>query len=231
MSTKDLDQQLWQQWHKTGNPQDASNFVNQMKPLVKNDIYRNSRNAPYALVDAHATNLILEAGKNYKPNHGTTIGTYVKSYMPKLIQRNSEWRTPMRIPETRAYKYSTFNNAQEELKSKLGRDPTIAELSDYLRWSSAEVKRFIRESAQEFTDDRPFASNYNPKPSLEEDKIEYIYHDLGINEKRLFEYTTGYGGRPKLSDTEIMKRMGWNRNQLSYEKKKLVDKIDKDLEL
>lgn len=227
MPIKDEDIALWKKWKKSKSPQDASELVNHLLPLVKNDIYRNSKNMPYPVVEAYGKDLILQACGKYDEKSGVSLSTFVKSYMIKLTQMNADWRSPIRIPENRSYKYNTFKTNYDELSDKLERDPTISEIADNIKWSQAEVKRFMNEIRGEFTEDRPFMNNSQPKQSYEDEMIDFIYHDLSSQEKLLFEYTTGYGGKPKLSNDQIKKRMNWNQNQLSYEKKKLVDKIDR----
>jgi len=224
---QDEDIRLWKQWKKTKSPQDASALVNQMMPLVRNDISRYHNNMNPVVVEAHAKDLILQAAENYDPNKGVAFSTFVKSYMVKMNQRSDGWVTPMKIPDHRRNKYNTFKNSYEDLAEKNNREPTIEELADDLRWSQAEVKRFLSEIREGYSEDRPFMSTYIPNQSAEEEIIDYIYHDLSPREKLLLEYTTGYGGKPKLSNKEIMKRMNLNQNQLSYERKKLADKIEK----
>lgn len=230
MPIKEDDITLWKKWKKDKTPSNAADLVNQLLPLVKSDIQRHSRNIPYAIAEAHAKDLILQAAENYNPNSGASLSTFVKSYMVKLNQRSAAWRTPMKIPEHRSYKYNNFKQSFEHLAENLNREPTVAELADHLKWSQAEVQRFLKEIRGEFTEDRPFISTYNPKQSSEEEMIDFIYHDLTSREKLLLEYTTGYGGKPKLSNPEIMKRMNINQNQLSYERRKLSDKIERMLQ-
>ena len=44
-------------------------------------------------------------------------------------------------------------------------------------------------------------------------------------EKVLFEYTTGFNGKPKLSNPEIMRKMNLTQAQLSYKKTLLTRKL------
>lgn len=226
MSTREQDLELWKQWKRTKSRQDASRLVNNFMPLVRRDISRYYSNQAPSVVDATAKKLILEAAESYNPTMGVALSTHVRNYMKKMNQESDAWRSPIKIPENRKYKHGTFMQANQDLQESLGREPTISELSDKLSWSQAEVKRMLLEIRGEYSEDRPFVSTYNPSQSLEEEMLDYIYYDLTSKEKLLLEYTTGYGGKPKLSNPEIMKRMNWNQNQLSYERRKLADKIE-----
>ena len=223
--SKEKDLELWKKWRKTPTQDNASLLVNQLLPLVKRDVYKYSANIPYSIVEGQAKILILEACKNYNPSTGVALSTFVSSYMIKLSQHNEAWRSPIKIPANRAGKYHVFKNTIEELQHSLGREPTVHEIADELKWSKAEVQRFLKEIRQEFSDDRPFISNYHQSQSQEEEMIDFIYHDLTDKEKILFERTTGYGGKVKLNNDQLCKLLNINQNQLSYEKKKLTDKI------
>ena len=226
MPAREDDITLYKQWKKHPTNENASLLVNQLLPLVKQDVYRYSSNIPYAIVEARAKILILQAAQNYDPKYNVALGTFVKSYMVKLNQFSDEWRSPIKIPAHRAAKYDTFKTSFEQLSNVLNREPNVSELADHLKWSQAEVTRFTKEIRKEFTDDRPFMSNYEPRKSVEEDMIEFVYHDLSPTEKILFEFTTGYGGKPIIKNPEIMVKLKWDQNKLSYEKKKLADKIE-----
>ena len=223
---KEQDVLLWKKWKKDPSKENASIMVNHLLPLVKEEVFRYSNNMPYNVVEAHAKGLILQACQNFDPKQGAELSTFIRSYMIKLNQLNEAWRSPIKIPAHRAYKYNTFKNTFETLAQGLDRDPNIHELADELSWSKAEVERFMKEIRREFTDDRPFMTSYNPKQSLEKEIIDFIYHDLTAQEKILFEYTTGYGGKPVLDNTALGKRLGMSSNQLSYEKRKLIDKVN-----
>jgi len=227
MAVKEDDIVLWKRWKRNKSPENTSALVNQLLPLVKRDAYRYSSNIPYAIAEAHAIGLIIQACEAYNLNSGVALATFVKSYMIKLTQMGDAWRSPIRIPANRAYKFNMFKNTVETLGTNLGREPTIDELADELKWSKAEVTRFIKELRKEFSDDRPFMTSYNPNKSKEEEMIDFIYHDLTAREKILFERTTGYGGKDKVSNPKLAKILKINQNQLSYEKRKLVDKIER----
>jgi DNA-directed RNA polymerase specialized sigma subunit len=229
MPIRDEDITLWKQWKKNKNPQTTSALVNQLLPLVKNDVVRYANNIPYPVAEAHAKDLIIDACTNYNPNQGVALSTFVKSYMPKMNQVSQAWLGTIKIPSHRRDKYSTFKNSYETLSNSLRRDPSTSELADHLGWSQSEVARFLKEIRSEFTEDRPVYSDYKVHSSKEEEMIDFIYHDLSSEEKILFEFRTGYGGKPKLSNEKIMKRLGMNQNQLSYKLKKLEQKIEEML--
>jgi DNA-directed RNA polymerase specialized sigma subunit len=227
ISEKDKDLSAYNAWKKYKSKENANKLVEQLLPLVRNDIYRYSNNVPYAIVEANAKMLILQAVEHYDSKSNASLATFVKSYMIKLNQLNEGWRSPITIPSNRAPKYGPLRNAVESLSSSMGREPTTQEIADYTSWPRKEVERLLKEIRSEYTDDRPFATDYNPKVSQEEDMIDFIYHDLSPQEKLLLERTTGYGGKKKLTNPELMKTLGMTQNQLSYAKKQLADKVER----
>ncbi len=39
-------------------------------------------------------------------------------------------------------------------------------------------------------------------------RIDFVYNDLSPRDKKIFEWTTGYGGAPKMPKVEIAERLG-----------------------
>ena len=60
--------------------------------------------------------------------------------------------------------------------------------------------------------------------------VEYIYHDLSPEEKIIFEHSTGYSGKPILSNPELRDKLDMTQGQLSYRKRKLREKIKEQMD-
>ena len=123
--------------------------------------------------------------------------------------------------------FHTVNIAKEDFRANEGRDPTDEELGDALKWSPKKVQQFQsqfgRSELVESIDtpgDLFIASTHDPR-------IVYVVMGLSPRQKEIFQYTVGYGGHKRLSNTEIMNKLGISQGILSYEKTKLKEAFDK----
>jgi DNA-directed RNA polymerase sigma subunit (sigma70/sigma32) len=55
--------------------------------------------------------------------------------------------------------------------------------------------------------------------------LNYIYYELSPNEKVVFEYLTGWAGKPKLDEDEIAKRVGVTRERVKKLKASIAAKV------
>jgi DNA-directed RNA polymerase specialized sigma subunit len=220
---KQKDLELWRQWKKSQNPQDLQKLLDQMQPIISREVNKWAGAMSRSLLEAEAKRLAVEAFKSYDPNQGTALSTYVASRLPKLSRMVYATQNTARLSETKALLFHTYNTATNELRDKHGREPTNEELADHLGWSKKKLEQFQRQATRkEFIE-----SEEHPDHETAEDHLaDFIYHDLTPLQKQIFEYTTGYGGKPKLSGKEIMSKLGVTQGQLSYQKSLIVKKVE-----
>ena len=124
------------------------------------------------------------------------------------------------MPEHRQVKAGTFRNVEESLRDSLGRDPTVAELSQELSWSQREVARYRDEQRATYSTSLPIPPGFE-KYSPDQTLVDFVYHDLVDQDKRVFEHTTGYGGSPVLSGKQLIKKTGMTQGQISHSKRRI----------
>ena len=220
---KARDLALWEEWHKTQNPVALQKLLDQMSPIINREVNKWAASMSRSLLEAEGKRLAVEAFKTFDPTRGATLSTYTASRLPKLSRIVYANQNTARLSETKALLFHTYNAANNELKDQLGRDPTNDELSDHLAWSPKKLTQFQQQaSLKEFVE-----SEEHPDYDKGEDHlVDYIYHDLLPLQKQIFEYSTGYQGKPKLSGQEMMKKLDITQGQLSYQKNLIVQKIE-----
>jgi len=223
-SLKTTDLELWKQWKKTKSPADLQRLLIQLNPILNREISKWAPSMSRSYLEGEAKRLAVEAFESYDPNQGTALSTYVASRLPKLSRIVYSSQNVARLSETRNLLFHTYYTATNDLRDRHGREATNEELADHLGWSPKKLEQFQRQSQRkEFieSEDHPDAEE------AEDHLVDFIYHDLTPLQKSIFEYSTGYQGKPKLSGEEIMKKLGITQGQLSYQKTLLVTAVER----
>ena len=218
-TVKATDLELWKQWKRTKMPQDLQKLLDQMNPILQREVNKWAAGLSRSLLEAEAKRLAVEAFNSYDPKAGTALSTYVASRLPKLSRLVYSTQNTARLSETKTLLVHAYTSAANEIRNTHGREPTNDELADSLGWSPKKLEKFQRQiNRKEFVE-----SEDHPEPEDAEDHLaDFIYHDLTPLQKSIFEHSTGYLGKPKLSGAEMMRRLKITQGQLSYQKSLIV---------
>jgi len=219
------DMKLWLEWKRSPTPMNLQRVVDALNPLIQKEVNRWSGALARPVLELEAKRLAAEAIKTYNPSvYRASLSTHVSNRLKKLSRMSYTYQNVARIPEHHVSKFTTLYNAKADFEEKYGREPTIDELSDRLGWSRNYLTQVQRQTRSEFIESGDLPPAFD-SPTDQEGLLDYIYHDLSPQEKKLFEYTTGYGGSPILSNKQIMKKLRLTQGQLSYQKQKLINKV------
>ena len=221
---KDLE--LWQQWRKTNRTDVLEALLNRLQPLIHREVSKWQYTVPAAALESKGRLLAVEALKTYDPTRGAAIGTHITSRLRKLSRHVYPYQNVARLPENKQLLYNTFTVAQTQLEDELGRDPSVEEMADHLKWTPKKVtdfqKSFGRRELVE-SEGADFEENVAGSSML----TDFFYHGLPPEDKRLIEDITGYGGKRPLSNTELRRKYRLTQGQLSYKKRKFIEEIKK----
>lgn len=224
---REKDLALWETWNRSRRPADLQAVVNVLRPVIQKEVQRWSGTLAGATLETKATTLAVEAIKSYNPNMGTALSTHVTNRLQKLSRMVYSHTQAARLPEHKAVAMTAFASAHNQLNSELGRSPTHLELAENLGWSKKRTEDF--QSAfqrQELLTSGDFQPSTFAVNDYDQDPIvDFIYHDLSPADQALFEDVTGYGGAKVLSNPKLMKKHKLTQGQLSYRKRKLIDKV------
>jgi DNA-directed RNA polymerase specialized sigma subunit len=221
----DRDLELWNKWHKTQTPIDLEAVIIQLDPLIQAEVNRRAGTLARPMLLTQAKVLAVKAVKSFNPKLGVKLSTHVTNQLQKLSRVNYAHQNAARIPEHTMLQYHTYNIAQEDFRAEHGRDPSSAELADSLKWSPKKVEQFktqfgrseLLESIDTPTD-MFVAAHHDPR-------IDYAYFTMSPRQQKIFEHSTGYHGAERLSNAEIMRKLGITQGVLSYEKNKIKDML------
>jgi RNA polymerase primary sigma factor len=218
---------LWKEWKKTESPKVLGQLIDSFAPIIQSTVKKfDTVPLPPSAIAAEAKKQAIKAFETYNPKAGAALGTHVTNYMMKVNRFVYEHQNIGRIPEHRITQIGTYQAVLSELKEKRGRDPSAAELADELNWSPAEVERMERELRREVPETAVMDADFSFTQTSDAQKIlNYIYYELSPNEKVVFEYLTGWAGKPKLDEDEIAKRVGVTRERVKKLKASIAAKV------
>ena len=217
------------EWQKTKDPAKFAELMIRYQPVVNSVVnkYRTT-GLPPATLKAQANVQLMKAFETYDPSKGTQPTTHIWNNLQKVQRVASQSLMSGHVPEARGLKRSTFQIVQDNLSDTLGREPNNTEMADELGWNIKEVERMQSELKGETTaSNAPFDFYGSSTKSESKDKvlIDYLYHELNGDQKLIFEYTFGYGGKPILNNKEIANKMGISEMQVHRIKKQMSGRI------
>jgi DNA-directed RNA polymerase specialized sigma subunit len=240
-SRSDKDLQLWKEYKRAkdaGNDfmakQKARELYKQMKGVIHNktNSYRNY-GIPMVAVESEGRKAFKEAIDRYDPSYGTQLSTFVTNYLKSVGNYVKNYKDVARIPQNRATQIDNYTKTKDDLEIRKGREPNASEMADAMNWDLAEVKRMENELRKELTGSNLRESGLSidladdPKTM---DTLMMVYQTLTGEEKLIFEYLTGFSGKPKLdSAKQVANAVGVSPATVSRRRKSLMKKIKKYL--
>jgi len=229
-SKQQKEHEMWQTWKDGGmQPHQLKPLIQSFKPLISHqaNIWAGRvRDVPPAAIRAEFTNQCVKALQTYNPERGAGLGTHIRHQLKKAPRFITTYQNPARIPENRVYRIQEFKDATQVLDEQFGRPPTQLELADHLKWSPRQVDVLQREIRQA----RPFSQfEHDPasfSPSRHQEIIRLLPYDLNPEERQVFEYIHGIGGKPKLEPGQIARTLGMSAPKVSRLKKAIAEKYD-----
>lgn len=219
------DLETWKAWKKNQTEENLSAVLRALDPLIQHEVNRWAGTLARPVLELEAKRLAVEGIKSYSPTGGASLSTHVMNQMKRMSRLSYTHQNIARMPEHQVLKFHTYNLASSALQDRLGREPTADELGEELGWTPNQLTRFQKSVRKEFTESGPM-----PMFDTSTDDggvVDFLYHDLSPMQKKIFEHTTGYGGAPILRNPQITKQLKITQGQLSYQKRLMVDQIQK----
>jgi DNA-directed RNA polymerase specialized sigma subunit len=221
------DVELYNQWKKSQNPQHLDLLIKQLDPLIQSQVNQRSGTLARPLLEAQAKVLTVRAIQSYSPDRGAKLSTHVTNQLQKLSRVNYAHQNALRIPEHSMVAYRSYNIALEDFKTDNGREPTSQELADHMKWSPKKVEQFRTQFGRaELTESKDTPMDMFV-PYTHDPRIDYAYQSMSPRQQKIFEHMTGYQNAPKLSNTQLMTKLGITQGVLSYEKSKIKTLLER----
>lgn len=229
-STKNKDMELWREYNRSPGPHTLQPLMKQIDPIIQNQVNKWSGAIARPVLEGKARKLAVEAIKSYNPNMGAALATHITNRLKKLSREVYTHQDAVRLPEYKKLRVHSYLRGKQELMDKHGREPTNQELADHLSWSPKRVSEVQRSMNPELVESQDVGGGLFEESSAwgrdsSDGMVDLVYYDLDPKDKQVFEHSTGYSGKPVLNNREICKKTGLSQGQLSYRKRKIVDKF------
>lgn len=224
-------------WNSDRSENNFNNLYNTLKPTIQYALAANNAIGD-SLIETKAKILAAKAIKSFDPSYGNSLPTYLSSQLQKLTRISRDLRSPIKVPERQLYAAAELARTEEDWKEKHGgKEPTVSDLADAMGMSIKKIsdirKQFVKQVSESkyfsgVTSDDNISSNaeQNAEESLFTDEaISYVYNDLGYRDKKILEYSTGFGGSDILSPAEISKKLNISQSQVSRITAKLANRV------
>lgn len=202
----------------------------------------NAKDDPY--IEAKAKILTSDAIKKFDPQYGATLPTYLSSQLKKLTRVVRDARSPIRIPENVFYDIQNLKESERQLTDDLGREPDLQELADYMRVPISKIEKIRNQQIKQVSENQYFnsanaKSDEDTPSNLSEvgmimpynirEALDYTYAGLDHREKKILEWSTGFGGSPILSPADIAKKLNISQSQVSRLTAKIAVQVEENL--
>lgn len=225
-------------WKREPTPTNLYNVTRQLQPTISS-VLASMGAAGNPQLEAKARVVAGKAVASYDPKAGASLPTWVSSQLRQLTRDVRKSDSAIQVPDRMMLDAYAIHRAEAELEDELGHEPTVEELADRSHLSVRRIEdcRKKMKAVIAGTPTDP-ATGEEVTPAGKEtdysrEAMDYIYADSDRIDKKLLEYTAGYGGNDPLGNDEIMKKLNLTPVQLSRRKTRLalrMKQIIEDLE-
>ena len=226
-SPRNLDElAMWNAWKKSGyQPQYLRPLKQSLWRIVKSHVNKwKAANVPTDMIEMHASQLMLEALKDYNPNivvmgRSRTVGSHVHDRMKRLQRFVVENQNAGRVAEQRAGKnIRIFHEATGLLTQELGREPSAVELAEKMTLQMGKpvtVKQVQMFSKENRKDRSVQDENFSFMPTDTRILLKLLPEELTPLENQVFERFYGVNGSPKMKPGEIARSLNLSGPRVS----------------
>lgn len=176
-----------------------------------------------------ASIMAIDAAGRYSPKTGVQLSTYVSSYLRGLNREFAKRSQMVHIPEGSRLEWLKLEKASRDLEIEHGREPTLDELADNTSLSIKKIERLRKQNRGEASEsqllteqgDTLFARTDDPQRIW----ADYVYHELDPVDKKIYEWSTGFGGSATLKKMDIAKRLKISAPAVSARINKIITRL------
>lgn len=223
-------EQEFEAWKTDPTPQNLQSLVGAANSNIGKALQMYAGNDKDPIARSHAKVLAVRAFKTYDPMKGTKLRTHFLNQMQPLRRFAAQRRFVFDVPERVQVDMAGLNTAKQELIDKYDREPTDLELADHTGLSMQRIQR-LRQRQLDLSESSRLDENGEIFQDLSQDPGEFstwtqfVYHDLGPIDRKIFEWRTGFNGRKQLPNNEIAKRLRLTPGAVSQRVDKIYSKI------
>lgn len=176
---------------------------------------------------SRAKKMALQAIKSYDPTKAR-LGTHIVNQLQGLKRVQRQQNQIIHIPERVAMDQGYIERAKAELADELGREPSMAEISDHTGISPKRINyvhKFRYPMAESTFSGMSEDENESFSPAVQQQQTnswhEFVYSDLDPTNQKIMEWTLGLHGSKPLSNQDIARKLRMTPGAVSQRKAKI----------
>lgn len=215
-------------WKQKPDKDNLGKLLTKIEPTLKKAV-TSYTGEPWESWSTQSRIMAAQCFNKYDPGKGMALNSYIMQGMQSLNRAKADRYHVVHIPENNLLARNRIAQATGAFEAENGREPTLAELSD-----TTGMSKKIIETAKGVRTFNTESSSLTEKGDLitgatdnyERVWTDYVYHDLDNTDKKIFEWTTGYGGAPIRKKIDISKRLKISPSSVSLRINRIVRKLE-----
>lgn len=186
-------------------------------------------------IAAKARVITAKAIQSFDPEAGVSLHTWVSNQLRQLTRDIRKSNSVMSVPDGVMLDAYAIYRKTSEFEEENDREPTLDELADLTHLSKKRIEDVrkkmmpvVNETATESAEGESLLAGSGDDFSA--DALDYVYNDSDTTDKKLLEYTVGYGGNKPLDSNQIMEKLKLTPVQLTRRKARLSMRIQEIME-
>lgn len=221
---EDEDNALWARY-KGGDKDAGWELLNRFKPIISQHASKFSNVLPRPAVEAKLKVYTMGAFDTYDPSKKTKLSTHVYNYLQQINRDNYKHQQAIRLPENYARGFGRFQEGKAKLHESFGREPTGAELSEYLGWSLDQVAKAEHRYHTELVEGKQEFSSPVIGPDIGKSALRFAYDAMNDDERFLMEHKIGYMNKQVLPVGVIRERLKYTPHKFNVLQKGMEEKV------
>lgn len=226
-------QKSFQTWKINPTPANTGTLLKSVQPDIDRGIFAHVGKSDPILA-SRAKRMALQAIKTYDPSKAK-LGTHIINQLQGLKRVSRQQSNIISIPERVAMDQGYIERAKAELGDELGRDPSMAEISDRTGISPKRinyVSKFRYAMAQGAFSNLGEGENDDFSPAVDQvgnnTWFEFVYSDLDPTNQKIMEWTLGLHGQKMLSNQDIARKLRMTPGAVSQRKAKIQNILNQE---
>lgn len=226
----------YENWRLNPTPENTTKLLQKLSPVTSQAL-KSFTGQDNPLLRSKARQITLQALPTYDPKQAS-LQTYLTNRLQSLRRTNRTQAQVVRIPErllSDAYRVSQVKNT---LRDELGREPSALELADHTGYSVRRLNQIERLRAPmptgmlDSTITEENSAGWQPATTslgakqVDNAAVMLVYYDVDPTSRVIMDYAFGLGGKKRLSNQEIAKKLKITPSAVSQRKAALQAKID-----
>lgn len=228
----------YKQWSTGRTPRNMGALMKAARPIIDSSIKTfASHDSP--ILRTQAKQLAIQAVKRYDPKTGVPLKNWIMQNM-RGLRRLSAQRSPLMVPERVRLDAGRIAAVAAEFREAVGREPTMEELADATKLSVKRLsyvrkldRPLVAEGQLSTTDDGSEGEGpdvYLPGEAEESwmnTWAQFVYHDLPVLDKQIYNMYLGREGYPKnMSVLKMAAKLRISSAAVSQRAKKIAEKLE-----